>query len=560
MSGYADSVIRAGRVRRRVIAAGVVALLTASCAPNPVPPPEPSPNTSGGQGIYVHATGTEPLGFDPAFATDPASEQLARQIFEGLVAPDEVGTGVQPALAEAWEHNDEHTEWVFTLREGVQFHDETAFTPSAVCANFDRWHRWRGRAARTAETYRAHFFRDGHELYHSCTRVDDRRVRITLTRPTPNLLEVLAQPQFAMQSPTALAEYRADADSATADPRASEYATAHPTGTGPFRFLAHEPLVQVVVERNPDYWGQPAELNKAVLRVVPDSKARLADLAAGRVNGFEVLQPADDADLAELAEKGSKPVVINRRQPSVLYVGFNQHNPMLADVRVRRAIALGINRQELLDGVILPTDTRPAHELIPPGMLGHAGIEAEEPDPELAKLRLTEAGYYGDDLTVKLAYPSGVTLPYLPAPEETYVVVAEQLEALGFTVQPVAASWPDYLDLISNPNRADEHDLHLMGWSSSSSHPANLLVPKFGAQNAEFGFVQPAISTTVNAAATDPGRDPQRTWADVSLRLDDFRAVVPLAYPQPHLVLDPEVRGYRPSPVAAETWNTVVVE
>jgi len=559
--GYAGSVIRAGRTRRRVIAAGLVALLTAACTPTPEPPPEPPPpQEPGGQGIYVHAGGTEPITFDPAFTTDPAGERIARQIFEGLVEPDDPGTGVAPALAESWRANSEYTEWVFTLREGVEFHDGTGFGPAAVCANFDRWHRWDGRAARPAATYRAHFRRDGRPLYHSCTVVDERQVRINLTAPSPNLLQVLAEPQFAMQSPTAMAEYGADPDSATADPRTSAYATGQPTGTGPFRFLAHEPLVQVVLERNPDYWGEPAVVNKAVVRVVPDSKARLADLTAGRVDGFDVLQPADDADLAELAENGTAPVVLDRGQPTVLYLGFNQHNPLLADVRVRRAIALGINREALFDGVVLPLDGRPAFELLPPGMLGHAGIRAEEYNPDLARLRLTEAGYRGDDLMVKLAYPSGVTLPYLPAPEETYVVIAEQLENLGFTVQPVATAWPDYLDLINNPARADEHDLHLMGWSSSATHPGNLLVPKFGAQHAEFGFVQPAISTMVNDAAAQPGDNPQLTWATVSLRLDDFRAVVPLAHPRPQLVLDEDVTGYRPSPVAAETWNTVAVE
>lgn len=531
----------------------LIALVAAACTPDPVipDPPEPEP---GGRGVYLHAESAEPLSFDPAFADDAASERIARQIFEGLVRPDFFGTGVQPQLADTWSVDRAGRTWTFTIRSGVEFHDGTPLTPAAVCANFDRWHRWTGRAAELATVYRAHFMRAGRTLYHSCTVADDQQVQVVLHEPINNFLQLLALPQFVMQSPAALAQYEADPADPDVDPRTSPYATGNPTGTGPFTFLAHEPLVQVVLQRNPTYWGVGATLNKVVVRVVPDSQARLNELIGGRIHGFDVLQAEDfeDSDIFDVN-------VIDRKQASVLYLGINQHTPMLADERARRALAHAIDREALLDDVALAADTQPAYELIPPGIVGHSGLSGPEYNPALARLMLQDAGYEPEDITLRVAYPSGVTLPYLPAPEATYVRIAEQLEDVGFTVQPVAAPWPQYLELINDPERTDEHDLHLMGWSASMNHPAHLMVPLFGAQNPQFGFVQPAIHQAVNEAAADPGEVSQETWAQVSERLDDFQPVVPLAYPEPSVAIADEVRGYQISPVAAEVWNMVAV-
>src|SRR3954447_3605404 len=81
---------------------------------------------------------------DPALASDGESFRVARQMFEGVVRPEEGGTKIVPSLAESWTPDPSGLVWTFKLRQGVKFHDGTDFNADAVCVNFNRWYNWSG--------------------------------------------------------------------------------------------------------------------------------------------------------------------------------------------------------------------------------------------------------------------------------------------------------------------------------------------------------------------------------------------------------------------------------
>ena len=85
----------------------------------------------------------------------------------------------------------------------------------------------------------------------------------------------MSMPAFSMQSPTALEKYQDDGGD---NPRTTEYSTAHPVGTGPFKFESWERGKQVTLEANPDYWGEEPAIDKAVIVAIDDPKARAAAL------------------------------------------------------------------------------------------------------------------------------------------------------------------------------------------------------------------------------------------------------------------------------------------
>ena len=180
---------------------------------------------------------------------------------------------------------------------------------------------------------------------------------------------------------------------------------------------------------------------------------------------------------------------------------MNQKNKDLADPKVRQAIAYAIDKDALIKQA-LPEGSKAAINFMPENVTGYnAGVTTYAYNPEKAKSLLKEAGKEG--LTLKFNYPTGVSRPYMPTPEDTYVALKAQLEAVGIKVTPVANKWaPDYLDKIQG---SSDHDIHLLGWTGDYNDPDNFIGVFFGGQANEWGSTTPSCSRrsrTPEASAT----------------------------------------------------------
>ena len=156
---------------------------------------------------------------------------------------------------------------------------------------------------------------------------------------------------------------------------------------------------------------------------------------------------------------------------------MNQKNKALADPKVRQAITYAIDRGR--GEVLAAGGIGPGKEFMPDMVEGYNDDVTEYAyDLQKAKDLLKEAGQ--ENLTLKFAYPTGVSRPYMPAPEDTYQVIKTQLEKAGIKITPVAAKWsPDYLDMIQAEG-VDKHDIHLLGWTGDYNDPDNFLGVFFG--------------------------------------------------------------------------------
>ena len=163
-------------------------------------------------------------------------------MFEGLVSTKPGTTDTEPLLATKWETSKDGLSYTFTLRDGVKFNDGTDFNGDAVCYNFDRWYNWTGvnQDPNISYYYTSLFkgFKTGKTggIYDSCSAPSANQAVVKLKKPFAAFVQAMTLPSFSMQSPDALKKYNADKTGAVTDPRFSEYATAHPTGTGPFIF------------------------------------------------------------------------------------------------------------------------------------------------------------------------------------------------------------------------------------------------------------------------------------------------------------------------------------
>jgi peptide/nickel transport system substrate-binding protein len=556
--------VRNTRILRQgiaAIAALVLAGTLASCAESQRDTGSTTDQASGGGGDFIFAASSDPIMLDPAMASDGETFRIARQQFEGLVSLKPGTTELEPLLATEWTSAEDGKSHTFTLREGVKFSDGTDFNAEAVCANFDRWYNWTGiNQSENITYYYGKLFRGFKTgktggIYDSCEAASPTEVTIKLTKPFAAFVDAMTLPAFSMQSPTALKQYNADDTQGTvADPRFSSYATEHPTGTGPFVFDSWERDQQVTLKRNDSYWGEKAKVDRVIIRTISDPKARTQELQAGNIDGYDLVGPAD---VQPLKDAGFQ--IQNRPAFNILYLGINQKNKALADVKVRQAIAHAIDKEAVAKSS-LPEGSVTAKQFMPNLVEGYNdAIEDPAYDVAEAKRLLKEAGQ--ENLELKFAYPTGVSRPYMPSPEDTFAVIKSQLEKAGIKVTPVAAKWtPDYLDMIQSPGGTGKHDIHLLGWTGDYNDPDNFIGVFFGGKSAEWGFDNPALFKALADARELPTREAQiPAYEKINAQIAEFVPGIPLAHPAPSLAFAKGVQGYVASPVQDEVWNNVTV-
>ncbi|WP_165067819.1 ABC transporter substrate-binding protein [Marisediminicola senii] len=507
---------------------------------------------------FVFAASSDPATLDPAFASDGESFRVARQIFEGLVGVEPGTADPAPLLAESWEQSADGLSYTFALKEGVTFHDGTDFNAEAVCYNFDRWYNFTGVAqSPSAGYYYNSLFRgyaDSPEdaVYESCTPGDsETEVTVTLAKPFAGFIAALSLPAFAMQSPEALEEFGAD-DLTGSDEAVSitEYGQSHPVGTGPFVFDSWEVGSQLELSAYDEYWGDQGDVQQIVFRVIDDPQARRQSLEAGSIDGYDLVGPADTVALEEDGYQ-----IVARDPFTILYLGMNQAVPELQDVRVRQAITMAIDKQQLIDQT-LPEGTELATQFIPPVVAGYnEDVTTYDYDPEAARALLADAGY-PDGFTLQFNYPTGVSRPYMPTPEEVFTNISAQLTEIGITIDPQPNAWsPDYLDRIQG---GENHGIHLLGWTGDYNDTDNFVGVFFGAEKPEFGFDNPELFAALDEARAVSDLDEQLPlYEDINETIAEFIPAVPLAHPAPSLAFAERVESYPVSPVNDEVYNLI---
>ncbi|MFR9780279.1 ABC transporter substrate-binding protein [Micromonospora sp. MS34] len=515
-------------------------------------------------GTFVFAGAGDPKNFDPIFNDDGESFRPIRQMYDTLIQNKPGTADLQGALAESWEHDADGKVWTFHLRKGVKFHDGTDFNAAAVCFNFDRWFNMKGAAAQSQMLYYMDVFGGfaknesadaGDPVYNKCEAKDDGTAVITMNQYKGAFPGAFALTALSIASPEALKKYDADTVKQNGDSfEYSAFANEHPVGTGPFKFAGWDKAKgEITLERNADYWGEKAKVDKLVIKVIKDENTRKQELRAGTVQGIDFPAPADRKALS-----GEGFQVLDRPAFNILYLGINQKNPKLKDLRVRQAIAYALNRQQLVQ-TKGPGGTKVADEFMPDTVLGYAqDVQKYEYNPEKAKQLLKEAG--AENLTLNFYYPTDVSRPYMPNPQEIFTVLANDLQAVGIKVNGVARPWNGgYKDDVQ---QFGKHDLHLLGWTGDYNDPGNFVGTFFGRAKVEFGdqSVTDMFAAISKADGTVDEAGKKAAWEQVNRDIAaKWLPAVPIWHAPPAIVVTKDVKGLIASPLTDERFNTVSV-
>jgi len=259
---------------------------------------------------------------------DTAANIAASLIFDTLVKLDDQGKA-KPSLALSWSASEDYKVWTFKLRPNVKFHDGTPFDAQALAWTFARLKDPKNNCR--CAFYIANVL--------SVEAKDDLTVVHTLKDPSVNFPATLARPTEinTVQSPTAIQTKGDDFN-------------RNPVGTGPFILKSWTAGDRMVVERNPDYWGQDhIYLDRVVLRPLPDSQSRFASLKSGETD----LVWADEfeADNIERAKKDATLQVLSYAGSGAAVNVINTKVPPLDDVRVRQALVMALDRKKFSQAV-----------------------------------------------------------------------------------------------------------------------------------------------------------------------------------------------------------------
>ena len=401
------------------------------------------------QQTLVYGTTEKVTDMDPANAYDFHTWELFRNISEGLLKYKPGTTELQPGLAKDYSVNDAGDVYTFQLREGINFSDGSAFTAEDVVWSVQRVMDLGGDPSWLVT-----------DFVESVEAVDEYTVRFNLKQPVGFFPSLVATVPYFPQNPEIYPE-----DDFVNNPAELEGGAL--SGLGPYKITSFKRDEQVMLERNPEYYGDQANIKRIVINYFADATTMRLALENDEVDLiYKSLNPSDNKDLLESDEYPSYEI------PSsyIRYLCFETSESVFQERKLRQAVAALIDRKPLIDKVFLG-QMQPLYSMVPKGMKFHTDAFKEElgdGNVELANELLREAGYSEDN-------PFSFELWYTPSHYgDTEVDMAEVLrtqfeKSALVDVSIKSAEWSTYIDNFDSKSMA----AFLLGWYPDYMDPDN---------------------------------------------------------------------------------------
>jgi ABC-type transport system substrate-binding protein len=319
-------------------------------------------------------------------------------------------------------------------------------------------------------------------------------------------------------------------------------------GTGPYKLTAWNRGQDITMEANPDYWGDKAPAQTLIVRWSNQAAQRLLELQSGTVDGIDAVGGTDFATVSNDPNLQLKV----REGLNTLYYGFNNKFKPFDDPKVRQAIALGIDRQRIVDN-FSPEGSEVASHFtpcsIPNGCNGDAWYEF---DPTRAKELLTEAGF-PNGFETKIQYRD-VSRSYANDQNVLAQDLQQQLKNnLNITATIEVQESGTFLD---NADAGKLDGIHILGWGADYPDMTNFLDYHFGTGSAaQFGDKYDAITTPLTAGAAgknDEERAPFYTEANNAIKANI--PMIPIAHQASAAAYRADVEGAHSSPLGNEQF------
>jgi oligopeptide transport system substrate-binding protein len=524
---------------RRILRPLLFSLLLVALLILPSPACQPS---SGGQGV-LNLWDTGPLTLDPGIAADMTSYVYIMQIFSGLVGLNQ-SLAIVPDIAQSWDVSSDNTTYTFHLRQGVTFQDGR----EVKAADFKySWERACNPAtgSGTAATYLGDIVGVKDMLAGKATEIsgvkvlDDYTLQVTIDAPKPYFLDKLAYPTAFV------------VDEANVESGANWW--QRPNGTGPFKLEQWQPGQQLTLERNPDYYGEPAKLAQVVFHF--SAAPPMALYETGQID----VAPVSTSYIDEATDE-SNPLHLELSvapELSLYYIGFNTAEPPFDDVAVRQAFCLAVDKEHIAN-VILRNMVSVAKGILPPGMPGYnEALQGLDYNVEKAK-ELIAASKYGDvsnlpPITLTISGYGNDIPSYLGA------IIQDWRQNLGVEVS-VRQLEPE--DFLYNLNEQKD-EMFALGWIADYPDPYDFLDTLFytGMANDIFEYSNSVLDSLLDKAAVEQNATLRLAmYQEAEQIVVDDAPCLPLFHGDNYILVKPYVKDYQLSPLGIPDLSKVYLE
>jgi peptide/nickel transport system substrate-binding protein len=364
-----------------------------------------------GSNMLIMARAVDSTGLDPHTQTAFASLRMLELVYETLVRTDE-NLVLEPALAESWAFSEDGMQLTFNLRQGVTFHDGSAFTSEDVIVSIERILN-----EETGSATRYNLL-----SIESMEAPDDYTVVMNLTLPDVPLVAALSSINTAILPSELITE---------GDPAATV------NGTGPFMLESWQPEERTTLMAFADYWGDGPYVDGIEIRIVPDESTIMAALRAGEID-FAML---NDPLIATLPMGGSEAII--NRAPDISYhvLQLLASVEPLDKLEVRQAISCAIDRQQVVDVAALGEGMVTGPLTMPAWQVPLDELFCYEQDLAKAQELMAEAG-----LEEGFELPVIVAVAEPPTALSEAQVIQEQLRAINIEVTIESLEFGVYVD------------------------------------------------------------------------------------------------------------------
>ena len=417
---------------------------------------------------FVTGSIGEPKNLIPILASDSASAGIVGMVFNGLIKYNEK-VELTGDLAEGWEIQREGLDIIFHLRRNVRWHDGHPFTADDVVFTYQKLI---DPAIKTP--YSGDFERIAH-----LEKIDDYTVKVTYKE--------LFSPGLASWGMSIMPKHLLEKE----DFNKTSF-SRNPIGTGPYRFKRWKTGEFVELEANPDYFEGRPYIDGYLYRIIPDQATLFLEL---RTEGLDSLDLTPLQYQRQTENDFFKKTYRKYRYPSFAYtyIGYTLTDPRFRDIRIRKALALAVNRKEMIDGILLGLGKECTGPFVPDSWAYNPEVKPLPYDLEEAKRLLNEAGWRdtdGDGWLDKNGEIFEFTLITNQGNEQRKMVaelVQRQWQKLGIRVKIRIIEWAAFLSEFIDKKR---FEAFILGWALSRDPDLYDIWHSSKTREGEFNFIQ----------------------------------------------------------------------
>lgn len=513
---------------------------------------------------------------NPIYSNDTASSFIVELVSDALVRVNDK-LEIVPWLATEWDVSEDGKVWTFHMRKDAKWHDgqpvtarDAAFTYFSILhplyagtrqSNYDSILGY----AEAKKKYDAikQDFKDG--KIDEATRdakleeafaefkaaggikvIDDYTIQITLEKPYAPFLAFAMGMELIPEH--ILGGVRPD--------KMKEHETNRkPLGSGRYKFVEWKTGDRIVLEANPDWWGGRPYIDRIIYRVIPDQNAIAVALEAGEID-VGTITP----ELFERFQGKEGLKLFEYQQLSYTYLGYNLRRPLFQDVRVRRAITHAIDRQAIVEAILLGHGTVAHSHSAPIRWDYNPNLTTYDYNPERAKQLLAEAGWTpgSDGILTKdgQRFQFSLLTNQNKVREQVITIIQQQLKEVGIEVEPKVVEWSSF---VSQNLLGQDFDAVVVGWSLGVDPDSYSIWHSSQTEKGRFNFVgfqNERVDKLLEEGrvTTDPEKRKQ-IYAEMQQILAEEQPYTFLFFPNTIEVLRDKFRGPIAGNPAGLMWN-----